>query len=471
MNIAEAGDEDPIFALVRHAVGIGFDDLPADVIAFQKRRLLDNVGACLAGRNSAGCRETLELARRYGGVRQAQVLGYGDRLPVAVAAMQNAVMSRALDFCDAVPPGYHPSSTDVPAALAVAQWRGRPGRDVVRALAVAQDVVQRINLSAQSHGTFYNGFDPNILAPLSATLVAGLLMGLEADALRNAVGLAFNTSAGSFQAYQDKTLAVRLAQGQATRNGIEAALLAEAGLTGPRRILSGECGFHALFVRRATDPDALLEGLGKVFHGREQTLFKLYPSCGLTLCMTDVALRLNRALDHGTGMEPDRIAAVEVTLSSGAAMVCGQAFSPSRETPDIDAAFSAQYVVASALLRGVAGLDEFTPMAVFEPIVMDMARSIGLTVDPSFGYDQCRVSIRLKDGSEVCDEGQYGRGWPQNPASQRELEAKFRACAAFASPRIADGRSEAIIAMVDALETLDTIDPLIALCVVQEPMA
>lgn len=464
----EMQGEDPIASMIRKALDINYHDISEEILAFQKRRILDNVGTCLAGRNMAGCEASLALAKSYGGAdklqsqRQAQILGTGDWLPVGMAAMQNSIMARALDFCDAIAPGYHPSSTDVPVALAVAQWRKKSGRDVLRALAIAQDIVQRINLCGQSHGSFYNGFDSNVLAPLSGALVAGLIMDLDADTLCHAVGLAFNTASGSFQAYQDKALAVRLAQGLATRSAVESTILAEAGFTGPRNILMGEFGFFNLFVRRDIDTGILLKDFGRCFRGQQETIFKLYPSCGLTLCMTDVALRFQSI--HAIKLED--ISNIHLTMSSGAAQVCGQKFNPSVETPEVDAAFSAQYVIASALVRNRSTLDEFTPEAVFDPRVGDIARSISMSVNNDFGHDRCRIEIRLKNEECIVEAGEFGRGWPSNPASQAELEAKFRRNAVFTTPEMSCDKMEQIITVIGTLETLPFIGPLVDACIV-----
>ena len=63
-----------------------------------------------------------------------------------------------------------------------------------------------------------------------------------------------------------------------------------------------------------------------------------------------------------------------------------------------------------------------------------------------------RVEIHLKDGSIHEKTVQYAKGTIQNPMTRKELEDKFRQLVVTALSR---ERTEAIIATIGALETLD----------------
>src|SRR5699024_4424641 len=116
----------------------------------------------------------------------------GKRLPMSEAVFINSVMARAHDFCDVVSPGYHPGSTDVPVALAMAHHYKRTGSEMLDAMAVGLDVALRINRASQKRGHGYRGFDSNVLALFSGTAIAARLAGLDARAVQNALGFAFN---------------------------------------------------------------------------------------------------------------------------------------------------------------------------------------------------------------------------------------------------------------------------------------
>jgi aconitate decarboxylase len=201
---------DPLDALLDHAFSVETAKIPTETMNFQLRRVLDNLGCLVAGHDQAGTRAALSLARRWSGAREATVIGSTEKLAAPQAAFVNAVRARALDFCDVLSPGWHPSSSDVPVALAAAELSGAGGEAVLAALAVGQDVGQRINRAAQANGFFYRGFDSNVLGLLSGAIIAGRLLALTRAQMGDAVGLAFDFGIGTFQHYQDKVLAVRI---------------------------------------------------------------------------------------------------------------------------------------------------------------------------------------------------------------------------------------------------------------------
>lgn len=448
---------DPIWQLASTAASTHFEDLPDAVVAFQKKRLLDNIGVCLAGHSAAGCAEIRGLACHASGRGEASIFGTDMKLPASAAAMLNSVAARALDFCDAIAPGYHPSSTDVPTALAVGEVTGASGRDIITALAAGMDVAQRINLGAVAANNFYNGFDSNVLAPLGGAVVAGSLMGHDADQMVNSLGFAFNCGAGTFQAYQDKVLAVRLAQGDATRNGIEAALRAGVGLSAARRILCGEFGFFNVYSQRTPDLELMLQDLGEDFVGEKYLITKIYPSCGLTLSLTDVALSL--ATDNSVNIED--IVDGELHISPAMKNVCGQEFEPSSESPEVDAMFSVQYVAANALARKSSLIRHFTRDMIFEKSVLSLTRRLSIHVETSYGTDQCSMKLRMKCGKVLQQEARFGRGWPQNPVSMQHVITKFMRCMEYSDLGLRSDAADVIVEMVQELEKMPSTEPLI----------
>ncbi|MBN8938444.1 MAG: MmgE/PrpD family protein [Rhizobiales bacterium] len=438
---------DPIDRLIDHAARVRVSDIPAATVAFQRCRVLDNLGCLAAGHDQAGTAAALTLARRWSGAAEATVIGSAERLAAPQAAFVNAVRARALDFCDVLSPGWHPSSSDVPVALAAAELSGASGADVLAALAVGQDVGQRINRAAQANGFFYRGFDSNILGLFSGAVIAGRLLGLSRDALGHAIGLAFDFGIGTFQHYQDKALAVRISQGLVARHALEAVLMAAAGISGPRRVLAGETGFFRLYAPAEAELAVLDEGLGQRFLGEEATCFKLYPSCGVTLALTETLLDARR----GGDLRPADIAEVAIRISPTMRVICGGAYAPTT-TPEIDAQFSVRYVAANAMLRGRSTLAEFTAAAATAPDVIAFAGRMAIAEEPAFThFDQCEATIRHSDGSQLVLPAQFGRGWPQNPASSDDLAAKFRQCVVFSGRETWIGRADRLIAAIDGL--------------------
>lgn len=458
----ETAFEDPIHLLVRHAISVKYTDLPPETVEFQKRRLLDNIGCMLAGAREEGVRQARKMWQGYGSNTQASLMFFSDKLPLSGAVYTNAIMARALDFCDTLPPGYHPSSTDVPIALAVAEVTAKPGSEIITALAVAQDIAQRINNAGAKPGELYGGFDSNVLGLFSGTIVAALLFELNAEQMSHAIGLAFNHGIGTFQANKDKTLAVRYIQAFVARACVESVLLAKEGVTGLRNTLCGELGFFAKYAGRTPTLNALTDDLGDIFHGENQTIFKLYPSCGLTLALTDAALALRDHIkDPGRDIEH-----VSLEISSSMALICGDTFDAANATP-VDAMFSVEYVVANAFLRGRSTLAEFTQDAVQSSDTTAFIDRVSKQTNSEFVYDQCVVTVKLRNGKIHKEENRFGRGWPQKPATQKDLEAKFRNC--LKHNGISEDRADRIMRLVSDLGEAKSVFNIVDACHAIEP--
>ncbi|WP_017346014.1 MmgE/PrpD family protein [Pantoea sp. A4] len=417
-------EHDPIEELIAFASRVDACMIPPEVLGFQTKRLLDNLGCMAAGYEESGVNAALKLARRWSGCGEAHVLGSQEKLAAPQAAFVNAVRARALDFCDVLSPGWHPGSSDIPVALAAAELSGASGLETLAALAVAQDFGQRINLAAQAKGFFYRGFDSNILGLFSGVVIAARLLKLNLQQFRDAVGLAFDYGIGTFQHYQDKTLAVRFGQGLVARHALEAAMLAQEGISGPRRVLCGENGFFNLYAPGKPDLNILTQRLGVDFLGEEATCFKLYPHCSILLAMTDTLL--NTPVPEKYLLDPRT--RLKLKASPTMRMVCGSSYSPSL-TPEIDAQFSARYIIANALLRGRATPNEFSAVAAQDPLVVAFAQRIEIEEVAAFDrFDRFELTLWAADGDELTLASAYGRGWPENAANMQEIRDKFMIC-------------------------------------------
>jgi aconitate decarboxylase len=439
---------DPIDVLLEAARTIDAAVLPAKVMAFQRSRILDNLSCLAIGYDATGTDAALALARQWSGCEQASVIGSPLRLAASQAAFVNAVRSRALDYCDVVSPGWHPSSSDVPVALACAQLGGASGQELLAALAVGQDFAQRINQAAQSNGFFYKGFDSNILGLFSGAVIAARLLRLAPTEFAHAVGLAFDFGIGTFQHYQDKTLAVRISQGLVARHAIEAAQLAASGISGPRRVLNGENGFFNLYAPGAADTSTLTEELGVRFLGEEVTCFKRYPHCSILLALTDAVLA---SRDELLAMDP-ALCDLRLEVSPAMYMVCGAPYVPTH-TAEIDAQFSACYIAANAWLRGQATTHEFSAESACEPAVVNLAQRIQVQkVDHWERFDQCRLTVSAPGRTPKVIDAVYGKGWPENPLEPSDLIVKFKQCLSQSACEPLRSNANDIVQQIQMLE-------------------
>ncbi len=266
--------------LAEYVCGATFADVPIDAMEVVKNQLLTVLGTTIAGASAEGCEPLVDFYRELGGKEEATILIHGGKVPAQSAALVNGVMARALDFCDALAPGAHIGSSLVPAALAAVELAGGcSGTEFLTSLIIGTEVGVRLNLTEST----YDGFDPTgVCVVFSSTAAAARILGLNQGQTLNALALAFNRCAGSFQSNVDGSLAVRVIQGWVAETGLMCARFASLGITGPKNFLEGVYGYFHLFGRDRIDPETVVAGLGSRFE-LHKVLFKKYPSCGLTL--------------------------------------------------------------------------------------------------------------------------------------------------------------------------------------------
>lgn len=454
----------PEAALARFAHGLAYGDLPSDVVLLVKRLLVAVAGTGLAGAGEDGIDPLRRLLLARGGTPEATTFVFGDRLPAASAAMLNAAMCRALDFCDAMAPGPHIGSALIPAAFAAVELAGGcDGRRFIAALAAGAEIGARMNLTE----AMYDGLDPTgICVPFAAASASAVLLGLAPATIRQAMALVFNRCGGSFQSHVDGSLGVRLTQGWVAEAGLTCAQFAAIGLTGPHRFLAGINGYPHLYGRDRLDPGTIVAGLGSEWR-LHRVVFKQYPSCGVTQGATDLALRLKQA--HG--LEPQDIAAATVTLPPYAFRLVGQPFAPGAN-PRVDAQFSAQYCVASALVRGRSTLADFRVEAIGDPAVAALVPRIRVRAEPALdarGHSAVDLAIDTVDGRRLAGGLDIAPGFPGNALSADAHRARFDDCIDYAPVRPAPGQAGRWLDAIDALEAVDDVRSLLPLLTTVRP--
>ena len=224
-------------------------------------------------------------------------------------------------------------------------------------------------------------------------------------------------------------------------------MLAQAGISGPRRVLGGENGFFRLYAPAPPDLERLYIGLGTQFLGEEATCFKLYPHCSILLALSETLLA-----QPPLSREQLQHCQLQLRVSPTMRMVCGGPFEPGT-TAQVDAQFSARYVTANALLRRRASPAEFDVQAVMDPEVCRLASLIELTEEPAFErFDQCHLTLTAPGMTPRRLSIAFGRGWPENPLSIDEIKGKFMTCCALSGSADFVQHASTITQKVEELE-------------------
>src|SRR5690606_33383650 len=147
--------------------------------------------------------------------------------------------------------GVHPGAILLPAALATAEHQGAGGRDLLTAFVAGAEVMFRIGLAAKQTTESLGFHAPGVNGPYGSAIVAGKLLGLNADQLTQALGIAGSLGGGllAFAKAGNGAMVKRLHMGRAAEAGVVAALLARDGYEGPDSVLEGKYGYLEAYAR------------------------------------------------------------------------------------------------------------------------------------------------------------------------------------------------------------------------------
>jgi 2-methylcitrate dehydratase PrpD len=445
--------QDPAFALAGHVTRTSFEDLPAATVTATKRDILDTFGCILGGSGAPGIDALYEMADHWGGREESVVMLRGRRLPAPQAALLNASMGHALDFDDThdTAGSIHPGISVLAAGLAVADTLGGvDGKQFIRAVALGLDVSCRIALAS----TVDRGWHRTAcIGVFGAAVTSGLLLGLNAEQMRHALGIAYSHAAGNRQCILDGALTKRLQAGQAASAGVFSAVLARKDFTGAHNIFAGRYGFLELYQPNGADPALLLRDLGVAFRG-DGLSFKPWP-CGRPLhAGIDAALAARTQLGV-----TDASQIAEVTMAMDAAGHTDQFESgPTKRRPTqvVEAQFALPFLVATALVHGRVGIGEVAGLGDAATLALS-DRIEGEIVAGSRPRGWLTLTVRLGNGQTASVETSDPIGSPEKPLSAALLRAKFQDNAANAIRPIAAADVAVALRVLEGLEDLTDI--------------
>ena len=395
--------------------------LPAEVEALQRELLADTLLVAAAGRAQASSQALVAALPQAPGVSRVWFSDAG--VAAADAAWINSLHAAALDF-DSLNGSVHADLVTLPAAWAVAEEQGATPAQMLRAYALASELVSR--LARGSHGPSLGWSGTSIFGGMGAALAAGLLLELSPEVLQHALGLAAVQAAGTQQANVEKTLAKRLQPAFAVRAGVIAAYLARAGASAPAEALEGRFGLRALY--QPGDDCQLLDGFGEHWQLLD-TQIKAYPVCACGHAAVQALLDLIEAHD----IAPAEIVQISAQISPFMQRLVGGDFAVSGDL-QVLAQFNLRYQLASAVMRGPLTLAHLEPDAVSDPTLAPLLGCIELKVDEhnSGELAPASVALRLRDGRVLFARCEALPGSKQRPLTDAARRAKACACLAAA---------------------------------------
>ncbi len=429
--------------LVEFAQDFSLDDAPTITYDRLTVLLADNLIAGLIGARQPWHDIVRAQQERLGATGGSAVFGGESRFDVSRAALVNGVAISGYEF-EHAHEGGHAGATVFPALLALAQERRPAAEDLLRALVVGYELGLRTGLGLTARAERERGFHrPAIGGVIGSAVGSSVLMGLPAAQTTAALGIAASHACGLIAFTQNGSMTKRLHLGRATQLGLESALLASAGFTGPDAVLEGPYGMLAAFSP-TPDPDAIVAELGDRWH-LEDSLVKKYNCHGE--CQSAVAAA--RRLVDGTPLDLAAISKVVVRTSANGGE---PRYHGVTGTSALDAQYSLPLMVALALAVDPRSTDEFWTLLDKEPRIRELAARVEIVSQPE------RFGIRAIVGGselEVHVDGavhvvlEPPRTMPEDPVRGKEIvSAKLDSCRGLVGT---DGTDAAFLRVADDL--------------------
>jgi 2-methylcitrate dehydratase PrpD len=435
-------------ALCVHLAAARYSDLSAAAQCEARRGVLDWVGCALAGSWHKTIDMLLAVLQEAGGRPQATVLGRGLRLGLLDAPLANGQMGHVLDFDDTHMGGVvlHASSPILAALFSLAERAPVSGADLMLAYAAGFEAGIRSGLTAPGHhkgGWHLTG----TLGTIAAAVAGGKLIGLDAQKLTYAMGIAATQAAGMQQ--NRGTMCKSFHAGKAAQSGVLAALLAERGFDSTQEIIEGRKGFCRVYSDTAA-PDRLTAGLGDSWL-IETNGHKPY-ACGVVLHPLIDAVMAIRNREH---IDPAALSEISLRVHPLVLAITDVA----EPATGLQSKFSAVHSAAVAFLDGAAGIAQYSDAKADDPAVAALRRKTRAVADETLHSDEAFATIAA-GGKRYEAHIPHASGTAANPMSDAAIAAKFLA---NATPVIGQERAHRVAELVGALERQPDVRELIAL--------
>jgi 2-methylcitrate dehydratase PrpD len=293
-----------------------------------------------------------------------------------------------------------------------------------------------------------------------AAAAAGRLLKLKTRQMLDALGLAYHQASGNMQVIREGALAKRLGPGFASRAGVEAALMAQADISGAKDFIEGEVNFYKLYHSTCEyiDLSQLTAGLGTKFENANVSL-KPYP-CGV---VNHTAIEAALALAVENDIRPAEVVKITVHTGAGSHVLCRPIDVKRHPKNAVDTQFSIPWSVATAIAKRKAAIEDYTAEATGDNVVNDLTDKLEAQIEPSFSggtIEPARVTVILKNGKQLMKQVDHPSGSPEKPFSPDEVKRKFENCNSVSRKPLTTREIEKLTAMVARLEDVADISDL-----------
>jgi 2-methylcitrate dehydratase PrpD len=443
--------------LAEHIVGLRYSELPANVIDKTKDALLDQLGCQLVGSTLGHCDIIYDFIKGFAGQPEAIVVNRPLKTWVHDAAFVNATFGHACEIDDHMDTGGgHPGAYSTAVSLALGEKGGASGEAVIEAMVAGYEISWRMGRTLLPASIANGWHSQSTIGAFGSAAVAAKLLNLSAAQLAQAFAIAGSQASGTTEYGMSGGEVKRMHSGLAARAGIQSALLAKAGLTGPLTIFEGKYGMVRMLARK-DDVTPLIEGFREDF-GIMHVEFKYHP-VNISI-QSPINLLSELVLSHD--IKPADVERIDVGCRAEHSKThVGAIYEPQDV---LGAQFSMPFSLAICIAKRSNHLKLYTDPSVWkDPEVLELAHRVFVYADPLLKGAKglgVRLKVTLKHGKVFEKEEKFQKGNVHNPLTQSEFADKYRGLASYV---FSNERAERVLDAIRRLEKLENVSELTSL--------
>jgi 2-methylcitrate dehydratase PrpD len=381
---------------------------------------------------------------------------------VSKASLINGTACGSLDWDDShVAAIIHPGICIWPAALSVAYLQNSTGKELLTAVVAGYETAIRIGMSIQPEHSLRGFQGTPTCGAFGAAAACAKLLKLPEEKIQNALGIAATFACGLSQFFVSGSDIKRFHAGKAAANGVEAAQLAEAGLTGPHDAIEGTQGFARAFSDRFSAETAVRE-LGSYF-----------PTESISLKPHASSVRMQAAIEAAAvlarqGATIDQMESIVIGVHG--AMVGKLTTNTPRDfqQAQLSTPFAVAMAIKLAPLRSeplslaIKDYEDCFNQADVHALALKTTCVVDLEVEQETTMESvpARVTCTLTNGQVLEHFIKFPKGCPENPITLDEVALRFKSIAtpAFGGEAVATWLESAL-----HLSQLESVQPLFSL--------
>jgi len=449
--------------MAEFAVNLKLSAVPPEVVERAKGLILDGIGCGLFAANLPWTKIVSSVVQEVeppGG--RISVWGRGERTSAIHAALLNGTMIQGYELDDANAACFHACAIVLPAVFAAAEFVGADkidGETLLAAIIAGFELGPRVGLCMNGDAMMVKGWHaPGIFGPFAAAAGAGVILGLNAEQMFHAFGIA-GPQASGLMAAQFGSMVKRMLCGKNSQSGLYAAMLAKRGLTGIENVFEQDYGGYCTTFSQTKDGfdlSQLSEGLGTRWETMRIT-FKRFCCSAMVMAPLDAIQELVAETGlKAKDVEKITVAATDTTISHGG----WWPYVPAGMT---GAQMHIGFGIAMMLIEGDVFVDQMVEANIARADLVELANRVHVVRDlereklPREFHRGAVVSVELKNGQRLVRTADYFIGTYERPMTAGQISEKYRKLAGKTFPphRVAE-----IEDIVWKLERATTVQPL-----------